>query len=233
LFRLPKDKALINRMGFNNDGVEVVAKRLKEWKNRQPTTDNRSLATDQRPTVNDQPQTSNLKPQTINHKLILGGNIGKNKTTPNELAWKDYEICFNALHDYVDYFVVNVSSPNTPGLRELQEKEALHKILTNLQEINNKKEFQKPILLKISPDLTLSQINDVIELAIEIKLDGLVATNTTIIREGLCRRSSVVGRQPGGLSGLPLKNKSTGIVQYICQKTGGANTHHRQWRDFL
>ena len=229
LFRLPKDKALINRMGFNNDGVEVVAKRLKVWKNRQPTTDNRQPTTEEQQTINNKQQIINNKPQTPNPKhqtlnnyqLIIGGNIGKNKTTPNDLAWKDYEICFKALHDYVDYFVVNVSSPNTPGLRELQEKDALHKILTNLQQINVTKEKPKPILLKISPDLTWEQIDDVIDLALEIKLDGLVATNTTLSREGISRRSSVVGGQPGGLSGLPLKNKSTEIVQYIYQITGG------------
>ena len=204
LFRLPKDKALINRMGFNNDGVEVVAQRLKAW-----ATDNQ-----QRKTNNQQ-------------RLIIGGNIGKNKITPNEDAWTDYEICFTALHDYVDYFVVNVSSPNTPGLRELQEKDALHKILTNLQSQNSKVNPStgsgpKPILLKIAPDLTQEQIDDVINLALEIKLDGLVASNTTISREGLTTdnsRLTTIGA--GGLSGLPVKARSTEIVKYIHQKTGG------------
>ena len=199
LFRLPKDKALINRMGFNNDGVEAVAKRLQAWnlKTGQRTTDNRQ-------------------------RLVIGGNIGKNKITPNEDAWKDYEKCFLALRDYVDYFVVNVSSPNTPGLRELQEKDALHKILTNLQIQNSKFKIQKPILLKIAPDLTAEQIDDVIALALEIKLDGLVASNTTISREKLQTTNyklQTIG--PGGLSGLPLKQRSTEIIKYIHQKTNG------------
>ncbi len=202
LFRLPKDKALINRMGFNNDGVEVVAGRLKKWR--------KSLESEL---------------PTQNSRLIIGGNIGKNKITPNEDAWKDYEICFNALHDHVDYFVVNVSSPNTPGLRELQEKDALRKILSNLQSANSSRpqrdKIQKPILLKIAPDLTDGQLDDVIDLAMEINLDGLVATNTTISREGLGLQSSVVSRQSGGLSGLPLKQRSTEVVKYICQKTNG------------
>ena len=203
LFRLPKDKALINRMGFNNDGVDEVAKRLKDWRN----------------------STSNINHST----LIIGGNIGKNKITPNEDAWKDYEICFTALQPYVDYFVVNVSSPNTPGLRELQEKESLRKILTNLQALNiqltaknEKRETAKPILLKIAPDLTVEQIDDVIELALEIRLDGLVATNTTISREQLQTSNlqlQTIGA--GGLSGLPVKNRTTEIVQYIHQKTNG------------
>jgi dihydroorotate dehydrogenase len=195
---LPEDKAIINRMGFNNDGVKAVAKRLKDWKEKK-------------------------KPQTTNYKLIIGGNIGKNKVTPNEDAWKDYEICFTELFDYVDYFVVNVSSPNTPGLRELQEKDSLHKILTQLQSINNQKQKPKPILLKIAPDLTQLQIDDVIDLALEIKLDGIVATNTTISRDGLSKNSKVKSQKigAGGLSGKPVKERSTEIVQYISQKTNG------------
>lgn len=181
-------------MGFNNDGVKEIAKRLKEWKE-----NNR------------------------NSCLIIGGNIGKNKVTPNEDAWKDYEICFKELHPYVDYFVVNVSSPNTPGLRELQEKESLRKILMHLQMINNGKAKAKPILLKIAPDLTKEQIDDVTDLALEIKLDGLVATNTTISRDGLITSNSkltTIGA--GGLSGGPLKNRSTEIVNYISKKTNGS-----------
>jgi dihydroorotate dehydrogenase len=129
---------------------------------------------------------------TNDSRLIIGGNIGKNKITPNEDAWRDYEICFKELHPYVDYFVVNVSSPNTPGLRELQEKESLKKILTNLQAINQQPAISnpKPILLKIAPDLTREQLDDVIDLALEIKLDGLVATNTTISRSGLTTHDS-------------------------------------------
>lgn len=216
LFRLPKDKALINRMGFNNDGVEAVAKRLQAWQQRQSSVVNHELAHSRLT-----PHHSQLT--THNSHLIIGGNIGKNKITPNEDAWKDYEICFNTLHDYVDYFVVNVSSPNTPGLRELQEKDALRKILANLQQLNIKLLNPKPILLKIAPDLTIEQIDDVIELALEIKLDGLVATNTTISRDNLTTHNSpltTIGA--GGLSGLPLKHRSTEIVEYIHRKTNGA-----------
>ncbi|MGC4101475.1 quinone-dependent dihydroorotate dehydrogenase [Ferruginibacter sp.] len=198
LFRLPKDKALINRMGFNNDGVEVVAARLRAWHNKQSAI-------------------ANLK-----SKIVIGGNIGKNKVTPNEDAWKDYEICFTALHDYVDYFVVNVSSPNTPGLRELQEKDSLKKILTNLQILNTQHLNPKPILLKIAPDLTNEQLDDVVELAIEIKLDGLVASNTTISRSNLTTHDSRLTQiGAGGLSGLPVKQRSTEVVQYIHKKTNG------------
>ena len=208
LFRLPKDKALINRMGFNNDGVEAVVERLKSWQ----------LAVGSR-------QSGEL--QTANCKLVIGGNIGKNKVTPNEDAWKDYEKCFLALREYVDYFVVNVSSPNTPGLRELQEKDALHKILTNLQKQNSKfnpstGSGPKPILLKIAPDLTYEQLDDVIDLALEIKLNGLVVSNTTISRDQLTTHVSQLTKiGAGGLSGLPLKHRSTEIVKYIYQKTNG------------
>jgi dihydroorotate dehydrogenase len=205
LFRLPKDKALINRMGFNNDGVQTVAKRLKAWKKK-----------------NEDLNLKNLQLSTFNLQLIIGGNIGKNKTTPNETAWKDYEICFNALHDYVDYFVVNVSSPNTPGLRELQEKEPLKKILTHLQNLNKNFAQQKPILLKIAPDLTQTQIDDVIDLAQEINLNGLVAANTTTDRSNLITPNTeleTIGA--GGLSGLPLKDRATEMVKYISQKTDG------------
>jgi dihydroorotate dehydrogenase len=197
LFRLPKDKALINRMGFNNEGVKVIAERLHKW--------------------------SIKKHQGgVTTRLIIGGNIGKNKITPNEHAWKDYEICFKELHPYVDYFVVNVSSPNTPGLRELQEKESLRKILMHLEMINNGKAQSKPILLKIAPDLTREQIDDVVDLAMEIQLDGLVVANTTITRNELVTaisQLSAIGE--GGLSGLPLKQKSTGLIKYIFERSGG------------
>ena len=200
LFRLPKDKALINRMGFNNDGVEVIKERLRNWNRDAGKANNKSTG----------------------QRLIIGGNIGKNKITPNEAAWKDYVICFNALHDFVDYFVVNVSSPNTPGLRELQEKESLRKILTELQIQNNHFKTQKPILLKIAPDLSLEQIEDVISLAMEIGLDGLVAANTTINRKNLTTPDSLLKSiGDGGLSGRPLRQRSTEIVQYIHQKTNG------------
>ncbi|HLF47652.1 MAG TPA: quinone-dependent dihydroorotate dehydrogenase [Chitinophagaceae bacterium] len=208
LFRLPKDKALINRMGFNNDGVKVIAERLRQWRDCQSSIVNRE--------IDDSPKESSRT------RLIIGGNIGKNKNTPNENAWKDYETCFKELHPYVDYFTVNVSSPNTPGLRELQEKESLRKILMHLQMINNGKAKAKPVLLKISPDLTLEQLDDVIDLAMEIKLDGLVAVNTTIDREKLLttnHKLQTIGQ--GGLSGLPLKHRSTEIVKYIYQKTNG------------
>jgi dihydroorotate dehydrogenase len=198
LFRLSKDRALINRMGFNNDGVKEIAQRLKKWR-AQRKNDNVQRGI----------------------PMLVGGNIGKNKGTPNEEAWKDYDICFRELHAYVDYFVVNVSSPNTPGLRELQEKESLRKILLHLQMINNGKAVSKPIFLKIAPDLKQQQIDDVIDLALEIKLDGLVATNTTISRDGLAHSVGIGNQESGGLSGVPLKKKSTEIVRYITSKTNG------------
>ncbi len=196
LFRLPEDKALINRMGFNNDGVETIRKRLINW--------------------------NNSKLNTQNSKLLVGGNIGKNKITPNEDAWKDYNICFTEMFDCVDYFVVNVSSPNTPGLRELQEKDSLKKILSELQNINAAKTKQKPLLLKIAPDLTQEQLDDIIDLSFEVQLSGLVATNTTLNRQQLQTpnaRLQAIGA--GGLSGLPLKERSTEVVQYLSQQTSG------------
>jgi dihydroorotate dehydrogenase len=232
LFRLPKDKALINRMGFNNDGVQVVAQRLKEWKEKQRIIDKRQSAIDNTQAAENSSSASNAdshSPLTTHHSpLIIGGNIGKNKATPNDDAWMDYEICFRALFDCVDYFVVNVSSPNTPGLRELQEKDSLRKILSHLQTINQQEsgpetdKKPKPILLKIAPDLTPQQIDDVIDLAMEIKLDGLVASNTTISREQLHttgKELKAIGA--GGLSGAPVRQRSTEIVKYIHQKTNG------------
>ncbi len=189
LFRLPKDEAIINRMGFNNDGVKAVAERLR---------------------VN-------------RRKIIVGGNIGKNKSTPNETAWKDYELCMTGLFDCVDYFVVNVSSPNTPGLRELQEKDSLRKILSNLQNINQGRINPKPLLLKIAPDLTVGQLDDIADLSREVNLSGLVATNTTISRSNLQTEDSILkAAGAGGLSGKPLKENATKIVQYIYRQTGGA-----------
>ncbi|HEY2348626.1 MAG TPA: quinone-dependent dihydroorotate dehydrogenase [Puia sp.] len=194
LFRLKKDVALINRMGFNNHGVDIVAQRLKKWKEKSVSSGNQSLR--------------------------IGGNIGKNKNTLNENAWQDYNNCFEKLFPWVDYFVVNVSSPNTPGLRELQEKESLRKILTELQELNKKQPHQKPLLLKISPDLGPAQLDDVINLAMEIKLDGMVVTNTTLSREGLlCPSYKLEKIGAGGLSGHPLQIKSTEFVQHIAEKT--------------
>ena len=159
LFRLPKDNALINRMGFNNDGVRGCCGKIKKMESSRWIFDARA---------------------SLSVEILA-----KTRVTPNEEAWRDYEICFKELHPYVDYFVVNVSSPNTPGLRELQEKESLRKILRHLQMINNGKAKSKPILLKISPDLMQDQIDDILDLALEIKLDGLVCTNTTVSRAGL------------------------------------------------
>lgn len=189
LFRLPKDEALINRMGFNNEGVEALVERLRGY--------NRT-------------------------DLIIGGNIGKNKVTPNESATDDYVRCFEALFDHVDYFVVNVSSPNTPGLRELQEKEPLTHLLTTLQLLNNKKDQRKPLLLKIAPDLTNEQLDDIIEIAKETKLDGIIASNTTISRTNLHADEGFIEEMgSGGLSGKPLTMRSTQVIAYIHQKTQG------------
>lgn len=188
LFRLPKDKAIINRMGFNNDGAKAIAARLS----------------------------------TTKRNIIVGGNIGKNKATANEDAWKDYEICLRALFDCVDYFVVNVSSPNTPGLRELQEKESLRKILSHLQDINQGKAKPKPLLLKIAPDLTLPQLDDIAALATEVQLSGLVATNTTIDRSHLTTDKAVVEKiGAGGLSGQPLRETATKVVEHLHKQTVG------------
>lgn len=209
-------------MGFNNDGLEVVVERLQKWRVHHPLRvagyglHSSATENEQRETGNDK----NPKPLTLN-RLIIGGNIGKNKITSNENAWKDYEICFDALHPYVDYFVVNVSSPNTPGLRELQEKESLRKIIVNLQTRNLELEIQKPILLKIAPDLTPDQIDDVIDLAGEINLDGLVVANTSLDRSNLVTQNPKPETISGGLSGLPVKNRATEMVKYIFQKTNG------------
>jgi len=211
LFRLPKDRALINRMGFNNEGVKAIAARLRLWKTKKVSGKAHSPLT-----------TSYSRLPAPGSRLIIGGNIGKNKMTPNEEAWRDYEICFKELFDCVDYFVVNVSSPNTPGLRALQEKDSLRKILSHLQTINQQQILPKPLLLKIAPDLTQEQVDDVIDLAMEIKLDGLVAANTTIRREQLVTPAanlSTIGA--GGLSGQPLAVRSTELVQYIYGKTNG------------
>jgi len=236
LFRLPKDKALINRMGFNNDGVKAVADRLKAWKEQEPgfgragvptfdahfpTNTTRARASPA-PTSNSRLPTPGSSLPAPGSRLVIGGNIGKNKLTPNEEAWKDYEICFKELFEYVDYFVVNVSSPNTPGLRELQEKDSLKKILSHLQTINSVQTKAKPILLKIAPDLSREQLDDVIALAVEINLDGLVAANTTISRTGLQTPDMILQAiGSGGLSGKPLQQKAAEIVEYIQQKSNG------------
>jgi dihydroorotate dehydrogenase len=183
IFRLKTDEALINRMGFNNDGVDVVVERLRNRK-----TD-----------------------------IIIGGNIGKNKVTPNESAIDDYLICFEKLFDVVDYFVVNVSSPNTPNLRALQDKKPLTELLQTLQNENIKKEKPKPILLKIAPDLTDSQLMDIIDIVNTTKIAGVIATNTTISREGL---RSVHQNETGGLSGKPVKDRSTEVIRFLAEKSG-------------
>jgi len=186
-FRLRADKAIINRMGFNNDGMAKVAERLKKRKDH----------------------------------IVIGGNIGKNKVTPNEDAYSDYEKCFDALFDYVDYFVVNVSSPNTPGLRSLQDKEPLMKLLGGLQTKNRAKPKRKPIFLKIAPDLTNEQLDDIVEIVRECGIAGVVATNTTLSREGL-KTPNVEAIGAGGLSGVPVRKRSTEVVRYLHEKSKGA-----------
>ncbi|MES2545901.1 MAG: quinone-dependent dihydroorotate dehydrogenase [Bacteroidota bacterium] len=181
LFRLKEDGAIINRMGFNNGGVQEAVERLKKNKN-----------------------------------VLIGGNIGKNKLTPNENAVDDYVICFDALFDYVDYFVVNVSSPNTPNLRELQEKEPLTMLLNTLQTQNTKTQHPKPILLKIAPDLTNEQLLDIIDIVNETKIAGVIATNTTISREGLQSDNKT---EMGGLSGKPLTKRSTEVIRFLSEKS--------------
>lgn len=189
LFRLIPDKALINRMGFNNEGVEMAVKRLRNRK----------------------------------AYIIIGGNIGKNKDTPNEDAIKDYEACFHHLFDYVDYFVVNVSSPNTPNLRALQEKEPLTALLKYLVMLNQSKPDPKPLLLKIAPDLSNEQLDDIVEIVNETRIDGVIASNTTISRNGLSMSAEELEHiGPGGLSGEPLKNRSTEVIRYLSMKSGNA-----------
>ena len=186
LFRLPADEALINRMGFNNQGSADAAERLKERKER----------------------------------IIIGGNIGKNKLTPNENALDDYVACFKDLYNVVDYFVVNVSSPNTPGLRELQDKEPLMRILNALNKLNDELGDPKPILLKIAPDLTNSQLDDIIEIVQGTGIQGIVATNTTIDRSGLkTPQAKVEAIGAGGLSGKPVRERATEVIRYIANKT--------------
>jgi dihydroorotate dehydrogenase len=187
LFRLPQDQALINRMGFNNEGVMAAIARLKQRQS----------------------------------NIIVGGNIGKNKVTPNEQAFDDYGYCFEALYDHVDYFVVNVSSPNTPGLRELQEKEPLQRLLSYVKGLSLQKPIQKPVLLKIAPDLTNEQLNDIVEILKATKADGVIATNTTITRSGLRTspdRITQVGN--GGLSGKPVTERSTEVIRYLRERLG-------------
>lgn len=191
LFRLLDDKAIINRMGFNNNGVFEAVEQLKK-----------------------------------KHRVIIGGNIGKNKITANQDAIKDYLICFEALFEHVDYFVVNVSSPNTPGLRELQDKEPLTKLLKKLKSHNgklakklNKKE--KPILLKIAPDLTDDQLLDIISIVTDTQIEGVIATNTTIERTDL-KSHLILTEEKGGLSGKPLTQRSTAVIRFLSEKSNKA-----------
>jgi len=191
LFRLLDDTAIINRMGFNNEGVFEAVERLKKQQ-----------------------------------RVLIGGNIGKNKVTPNKEAVKDYLICFDALFEYVDYFVVNVSSPNTPGLRELQDKKPLTDILKKLKRENAKlaekhKTGEKPILLKIAPDLGEDQLMDIISIVKYSKIDGIIATNTTIARKGL-KSHLTLAEEKGGLSGKPLTQRSTEVIRFLSEKSKGA-----------
>lgn len=179
MFRLPADKGLINRMGFNNEGVKAAADRLKN------------------------------RPQG----LIIGGNIGRNKITSNEDAENDYVICFKELFPVVDYFVVNVSSPNTPGLRELQEKEPLTRLLKKIMQVNHSMPSPKPVLLKIAPDLNETQLDEIIGIVTDCGLQGIIATNTTISRNGLTTKTD----ESGGLSGAPLRQRSTDVIRYLRQ----------------
>ncbi len=184
MFRLTDDEGLINRLGFNNEGVHSAVKRLKK-----------------------------------NKGIIIGGNIGKNKITPNNKAIDDYVYCFNALYKYVDYFVVNVSSPNTPNLRSLQDKKPLKNLLSTLKDLNNKKPSLKPILLKIAPDLSENQLMDIIGIVTSLEIDGVIATNTTISRDNL---KSDKKNEIGGLSGRPLRDKSTEIIRFLSEKSNKA-----------
>mgnify|MGYP001314041358 CR=1 FL=1 len=189
LFRLKEDNALINRMGFNNQGLEAVVSRLRRKKS----------------------------------DIIIGGNIGKNKLTPNTLAADDYEICFEKLFPFVDYFAVNVSSPNTPGLRDLQEKEPLKELLNKLQNLNVLKSYRKPILLKIAPDLTNNQLDDIISIVSDTRIDGIIATNTTINRDTLkTHHNKLKHIGNGGLSGKPVKNRSTEVIRYLAEKSNNS-----------
>jgi dihydroorotate dehydrogenase len=187
LFRLPADQAIINRMGFNNEGVEAAVQRLR---NRQSS-------------------------------VLVGGNIGKNKVTPNENAFEDYAICFEALFPWVDYFVVNVSSPNTPGLRALQEKEPLQDLLLRVRTLNQQKPIPKPVFLKIAPDLTQEQLDDVVSILQATGTDGVIATNTTVSRAGLQTDAATISKiGAGGLSGRPLADRSNEVIRYLRNKLG-------------
>ena len=188
LFRLSADESLINRMGFNNHGVEAAAHNLARRQS----------------------------------DILVGGNIGKNKVTPNDQAKYDYETCFRVLYPHVDFFTVNVSSPNTPDLRELQEKEPLTELLRGLQALNQQYDTPKPILLKIAPDLNQAQLDDIVDICLSLRIDGVIATNTTISREGLrTAREQVAAIGAGGLSGQAIRRRSTEVIRYLHQQSGG------------
>lgn len=187
LFRLPDDQAIINRMGFNNEGLEPAVQRLHRRR----------------------------------AGVIVGGNIGKNKVTPNSEAVQDYLKCYDALYPVVDYFVVNVSSPNTPNLRELQERGPLTELLLAIRERNLSVPKPKPVLLKIAPDLTDAQLEDIVEILKETDTDGVIATNTTISREGLTTSSEKINRiGAGGLSGRPVRKRSCEVIRFLRQRLG-------------
>ena len=189
LFRLKKDAGIINRMGFNNDGVDIALTHLKKMRS---------------------------------NGVLVGGNIGKNKTTPNHEADNDFLTCFKTLFDHVDYFVVNVSSPNTPNLRALQDKEPLKRLLGLLVSENKSKMESKPILLKIAPDLSDHQLNDIIEIVLKTEIDGIIATNTTISRANLSSSNEIIDKiGDGGLSGKPLTKRSTEVIRYISERSAG------------
>jgi dihydroorotate dehydrogenase len=190
LFRIPQDKALVNRMGFNNKGLESAIHHLQKRKSKD---------------------------------VLIGGNIGKNKVTPLEKAVDDYTSSFEALYPWVDYFVVNVSSPNTPNLRQLQDRGPLTKIMKALQELNQQKNAPKPVFLKIAPDLTEGQLDDIIEIVQETQAAGIVATNTSISRDKLSLAKDKIEKiGAGGLSGKPLTDRATEIIRYIHQKSNGS-----------
>ncbi|MDA0728913.1 MAG: quinone-dependent dihydroorotate dehydrogenase [Bacteroidetes bacterium] len=188
LFRLIEDRGILNRMGFNNEGLVAAAGRLV----RRPMG------------------------------LVVGGNIGKNKITANDKAVEDYLACVDGLHAHVDYFVVNVSSPNTPGLRELQDKEPLSRLLRAVVARNRMHPGKRPVFLKIAPDLTDGQLDDIVDIVLAEEVDGVVATNTTVSREGLATSAEQVADMgPGGVSGVPVRARSTEVVRYLALKSGG------------
>lgn len=193
LFRLPADRALINRMGFNNDGAQALAQRLRRWREQ--------VHTEPRP--------------------VIGVNIGKNKDTPNEQAAADYLECFHTLAPWADYFAINVSSPNTPGLRDLQSREPLLQLLESLQNANQRLPTPRPLLLKIAPDMDAGQLDEIADIARHTQLAGLIATNTTLVRSGLrtdAQRLEAIG--PGGLSGAPLRQRATDVIRHLRHRLG-------------